>query len=447
MRNKIIILSLVFVMSLWQNVFAENYRLPYSGGMSWGCSQGNDDTVSHEGVLKYAYDFVPNSGSLKFVVAMKSGTIVNTNDGCTDGDTTCGGKYGNYIVIKNIDGKYDHYAHLENASLLVGVGDFVLRGEKIAVAGNTGWSTGIHIHVHSNESITNHVQSISFVFEDQSTVCESGQPDDHDKLYAPWDTYLSDNYYTPMYNYTFPNNSSEGWTEGNNVTFMSGGDTDSMYMNVTGTNPGFVSPAFGPTVYADEVVIQFRAKVIGNSTPSDPVTVYVKDQNASWANSVTLEAVDDADYHYYVAYLSNITNASTKLVQQFSIELTEGSTSGNEYWEFDDVKVVYIGNSEATSAEQYMFHLTLPDQNGNNEDELAFLRKHPVTGQPTITVIDSGSEDLLTEIYCFDSYVIPQFLTTVDTPNGKAFQIVGRDKRNSSQKTELRYVKSGALVE
>jgi hypothetical protein len=227
-------------------------------------------------------------------------------------------------------------------------------------------------------------------------------------------------------------------------------------MNITGTNPGFVSPLFCPAVYnancpnvyADEVVIQFRAKVIGrSSSPTEPVTVYVKDQNDSWANSLTLETVSDADYHYYVAYLSDITNASTKLVKQFSIELTEGSTSGNEYWEFDEVKVVYIGGQQVTTADKYLSTTFVPDQNDNDVTELAVMRVHPVTGQPTVTVIDGSSGDTLTEIYFGDSNIIPKIITGISTPNGTALRVVGTDKRNSSEYVEQRYVKSGALVE
>ena len=367
MKNKVIFITLFFIVGVWQNVFAvPELKLPFRGGETWWCSQGNytdsanymgwfnnetfeactegDDNCSYQwsypthrinSSMQYAWDFNFGAGNDdlgKAVLAPAKGTIVYAQDSNSG--------WGNVVIIDYGDSSYGKIAHL--SKIVVTVGQKIAQGEVIGYCGGTGgWPS--HIHYQTQTGNDPNDDSTQSSFSDVST--NNGVPtgcgcsaDDGNHCYT------SENYYVPMYNYTFPNNSSEGWAEGNNVSFMSGGDTDSMYMNITGTNPGFISPAFCPTVYnancpnvyADEVVIQFRAKVIGrSSSPTEPVTVYVKDQNDSWANSLTLETVSDSDYHYYVAYLSDITNASTKLVQQFSIELTEGSTSGNEYWEFD----------------------------------------------------------------------------------------------------------------
>lgn len=53
------------------------------------------------------------------------------------------GGYGNYVVIKHKNTQ-TLYAHLSSVS--VGVGDVVSSGEMIGVIGNTGKSTGIHLH-------------------------------------------------------------------------------------------------------------------------------------------------------------------------------------------------------------------------------------------------------------------------------------------------------------
>jgi murein DD-endopeptidase MepM/ murein hydrolase activator NlpD len=54
------------------------------------------------------------------------------------------GGYGQYVVIKHANGTQTLYAHL--SSNAVGVGDVVAAGETIGALGNTGKSTGPHLH-------------------------------------------------------------------------------------------------------------------------------------------------------------------------------------------------------------------------------------------------------------------------------------------------------------
>ncbi len=74
---------------------------------------------------------------------------------CCDGivrKATNGGGYGNYVWIENSDGSGCIYAHLKN--YVVKVGQRVSMKQKIGVMGNTGNSTGPHLHlgVSSNPS-------------------------------------------------------------------------------------------------------------------------------------------------------------------------------------------------------------------------------------------------------------------------------------------------------
>lgn len=62
---------------------------------------------------------------------------------------------GNYIMIYHGNGLYTRYLHC--SSLLVSVGDYVTKGQKIALMGTTGNSTGVHLHfdVRLNGSYVN----------------------------------------------------------------------------------------------------------------------------------------------------------------------------------------------------------------------------------------------------------------------------------------------------
>lgn len=54
--------------------------------------------------------------------------------------------YGNTVIIDHGGGLWTLYPHVKNGGLLVERGDTVKRGEKIALVGSTGNSTGPHLH-------------------------------------------------------------------------------------------------------------------------------------------------------------------------------------------------------------------------------------------------------------------------------------------------------------
>lgn len=59
---------------------------------------------------------------------------------------------GNHIVIDLGDGVYAFYAHLQKNSVQVAVGQRVKRGQVLAKLGNTGNTSGPHLHFHLMES-------------------------------------------------------------------------------------------------------------------------------------------------------------------------------------------------------------------------------------------------------------------------------------------------------
>jgi murein DD-endopeptidase MepM/ murein hydrolase activator NlpD len=52
----------------------------------------------------------------------------------------------NYVVIDHGDGTYGEYYHLRQFGVLVEEGEHVCAGDVVAICGNTGYSTGPHLH-------------------------------------------------------------------------------------------------------------------------------------------------------------------------------------------------------------------------------------------------------------------------------------------------------------
>lgn len=75
------------------------------------------------------------------VVAANTGTVIFTKY-CPYNGKSYG--YGTYIIIDHGGGITTLYGHL--SAITVEVGDVVAMGEQIGNVGNTGWSTGAHLH-------------------------------------------------------------------------------------------------------------------------------------------------------------------------------------------------------------------------------------------------------------------------------------------------------------
>lgn len=76
--------------------------------------------------------------------AVPKGTAVRASCGGTVVSAGWSGGYGNCITIRHPDGKQTRYGHL--SKILVSAGQKVDQGQKIALSGNTGRSTGPHVH-------------------------------------------------------------------------------------------------------------------------------------------------------------------------------------------------------------------------------------------------------------------------------------------------------------
>ncbi len=82
------------------------------------------------------------------VYAAESGTVITHDGGFGDGyiGSTANGGWGNYIDITHENGYQTRYAHLTTGSFVVKSGETVERGQLIGYSGNSGNSSGPHLH-------------------------------------------------------------------------------------------------------------------------------------------------------------------------------------------------------------------------------------------------------------------------------------------------------------
>jgi murein DD-endopeptidase MepM/ murein hydrolase activator NlpD len=121
------------------------YRLPYADDASFPIIQGYSAKLSHRGPEQFTLDFGMPVGTP--VHAARDGVVVLLEDsydaGC--GDEECG-RFANFVVVLHSDGTTGEYFHLARGSARVILGEHVVRGQVLALSGNTGYSTAPHLH-------------------------------------------------------------------------------------------------------------------------------------------------------------------------------------------------------------------------------------------------------------------------------------------------------------
>ena len=136
--------------TLWTN--DRLYDWPVPGYTNITSSYGLRNGTMHNGI-----DISSSGISGKMIVAAKAGKVIEVCTSCThnygkNSSYSCGGGYGNYVVIQHDDGTKTRYAHC--STINVSVNQYVYNGQNIATVGSTGHSTGAHLHfeVYSNSS-------------------------------------------------------------------------------------------------------------------------------------------------------------------------------------------------------------------------------------------------------------------------------------------------------
>jgi len=125
--------------------------------------QGFGGSFSHADPQNYyAVDFAAEIGTT--VLAARDGVVMQVESDFDKAGLDME-KYGgraNYVRILHPDGSMGLYAHLEEGGVLVRVGQQVRAGQPIGLSGNTGFTTGPHLHFAVQVNRGMRLESIPF---------------------------------------------------------------------------------------------------------------------------------------------------------------------------------------------------------------------------------------------------------------------------------------------
>jgi murein DD-endopeptidase MepM/ murein hydrolase activator NlpD len=113
------------------------YELPFVGPAR--VTQLPDCTTTHTGPLRHAVDFAMPEGTP--IRAARDGTVLESGPSVLKGV-----EEGVQLQVLHTDGSWAIYGHLKEGASLVSPGQFVQAGDLLAYSGNTGTSTGPHLH-------------------------------------------------------------------------------------------------------------------------------------------------------------------------------------------------------------------------------------------------------------------------------------------------------------
>lgn len=121
------------------------YQLPFQEGqtITVGQAPGGNITTHNSPSSKYAIDFSVPVGTP--IVAARKGRVVDIDNDYSEGGADPLLK-ANHVLILHEDGTLGLYSHLAKGTIPLAFGQWLEAGELIGYSGNTGYSTGPHLH-------------------------------------------------------------------------------------------------------------------------------------------------------------------------------------------------------------------------------------------------------------------------------------------------------------
>jgi murein DD-endopeptidase MepM/ murein hydrolase activator NlpD len=146
----------------------EVYRAPFAVARTFRVTQAYPTRVTHvDDSSAYAVDFEMPVGTQ--IYAARAGTVIevasNYFEGGADPDKAL---RANIVRVLHADGTMALYAHLNLDSIRVRPGRVVKRGEYIADSGNTGFTTGPHLHFVVQRNAGMRLESLPVMFAGRS---------------------------------------------------------------------------------------------------------------------------------------------------------------------------------------------------------------------------------------------------------------------------------------
>ncbi len=142
------------------------YSVPFGRGVKFVLAQGFNGPFTHTGAQsRYAVDLGVGEGTP--VLCAREGIVMMVErDFYGAGlDKEKFGSRANHVRVLHADGSMAIYAHLKLESASVSPGQRVRRGQQLGLSGNTGFSTGPHLHFAVQVNRAMELTSVPFRFE------------------------------------------------------------------------------------------------------------------------------------------------------------------------------------------------------------------------------------------------------------------------------------------